>query len=189
MKLGVIAVALACASTPALAQNATAPQTDTEWRAWVPDPASVTTPDLSFAESEEDIKNYDKYFYFHREDTGFLEALGDIRECDARARKMWQADAVDKREDLTASAYGLVGAAAQELIFGPAQDRLFRRANMRRCMFYKGYSRYGLAKLNWEAFNFQHVDRDWTEADIQATLVRQALVASGPAPRAKELGL
>ncbi len=188
MKLRVIAVALACASAPVLAQNAAAPQTDAEWRAWVPNPASQTMPDLSFVESESDIENYDKYFYFHRADTTFPEALRDVRECDARARRMWRGEAADKQE-IAAGPYGLVGAAAQAFIFGPAQDRLFRRANLRRCMFFKGYSRYGLAKPNWEAFNFQRVDGDLVEADIQAMLVRQALVASGPAPEAKALGL
>ena len=154
----------------------------------MPDPASVPVPDLSFAESEKDIRDYDKYFYFYRADTAFPEALRDIRECDARARKIWHGEAADK-QDYTPNPYGLVGAAAQALIFGPAQDRLFRRANLRRCMFFKGYSRYGLAKPNWEAFNFERVNRDTTESGIQAMLVRQALVASGPAPRAKALGL
>lgn len=188
MKLRVIAVALACASTPVQAQNATAPQTDAEWRVWVPDPGSLTMPNLSFAETEDDIENYDKYFYFQRGDTTFPDALRDIRECDSRARRMWRGERSD-RQDIAAGPYGLVGVAAQAFIFGPAQDRMFRRANLRRCMFFKGYARYGLAKPNWEAFNFQRADGDLAEADIQRMLVRQALVAAGPAPQANALGL
>src|SRR6186713_1859858 len=84
IKCALIAAALVCASFPVLAQNAAAPQTDAEWRVWVPDPASLAMPDLAFAESENDIENYDKYFYFHRAEKAFPEALRDIRECDAR---------------------------------------------------------------------------------------------------------
>jgi hypothetical protein len=63
-----------------------------------------------------------------------------------------------------------------------------RRINMRKCMHYKGYSRYGLAKENWSPFNFEEGFDGLKEAERQTLLARQAKVASGPAPAGKELG-
>lgn len=180
--------AFACAAQAASAQNPNSPQSDAQWQEWQPDPANVSLPQTSFTETPDTVKNYDKYFYFHREGTGFSEAFADLRECDARARGIWNGKAT-REEGGGASPYGLVGDLAVTLIFGPAQDRLFRRANLRRCMFYKGYARYGLPKEQWEAFNLQKIAKDSPERDIQVSLARQARVASGPSPAKRALGL
>ncbi len=143
---------------------------------------------MAFVETPAIVKDYDKYFYFHRQNTSFADALTDLRECDARARGIWQGKSA-RGETLGRTAYGLVGDLANTLIFVPAQDRLFRRANLRRCLYFKGYARYGLPKALWEAFNLQHIEAATPERDIQMSLVRQALVASGVRPVSRALGL
>lgn len=178
----------ACMAQFAFAQGPNDPRSDAQWRIWQPDPASLAPQDMAFAETPAMVKDYDKYFYFHRQSTSFVEALTDLRECDARARGIWQGKTA-RNETAGGMAYGLVGGLANALIFVPAQDRLFRRANLRRCMFFKGYARYGLPKALWEAFNLQHIEAATPERDIQMSLARQALVASGPRPASRVLGL
>ena len=176
---------LLCA-THAVAQPP--PLSVNEWRVWVPDPATLDTPELEFDESESDAEDFDKYFYFHREDTDFETALRDIRECDAQARGLWQASGSNEQTN-DHNPYGLIGSAAQALIFGPAQERLSRRAILRRCMFRFGYLRFGIAKAQWETFNFQRITSHLGEREIQTMLAQQALVASENKPAGQELGL
>lgn len=38
----------------------------------LPDPATLTRPELSYAETPEIAQDYEKYFYFHRDDTSFI---------------------------------------------------------------------------------------------------------------------
>lgn len=189
---GIICLSLApitaCVAQLASAQEPNSPQSDAQWQVWQPDPARLAPQEMAFAETPAMVKDYDKYFYFHRQSTSFVEALTDLRECDARARGIWQGKTA-RGEAPGRTAYGLVGDLANALIFVPAQDRLFRRANLRRCMSFKGYARYGLPKALWESFNLQHIETATPERDIQMSLARQALVASGPQPTSRALGL
>jgi hypothetical protein len=171
----------------AFAQVPNSTASGADWKLWQPDPSSVSSPATSFAETPLTIKNYDKYFYFYREGVRFSEALSDLRECDSRSRGIWSGRS--NSEYKGSSGYGLAADLAVTLIFGPAQDRAVRRANMRRCMFYKGYERYGLPKEQWEAFNLQRIVNDTPERDVQISLARQALLASGPLPATQALGL
>ena len=184
MRMQVLALAVLAVAQPLAAQD------DAHWRAWQPEEASISLLDVATGTTAADAKDFEKYFYFHRVDTSFSEALTDIRECDARARGLWNppesgADSWDGDR----GAYGLTGAAAQAFIFGPAQERLARRATLRRCMFYKGYSRYGTAKTIWERFNYARDDGDLSEQQMQTMLAQQARLASGPRPQGRELGL
>lgn len=197
MKYLFVAAGALCLATPAFAQEeAEKPKTDAEWMAWVPDPATIAKPDLTFAEDQEDLDNYEKYYYFHRPETGFETALADLRECDANARGLVRGDftpdptaAMVQYGVLAGAAGGLVVGLLADAILGPAELRRKRRVNMRRCMFYMGYSRYGLDKDVWETFNFEEGSSSVAEADRQRMLAQQALVASGSRPEAKELGL
>ena len=74
-------------------------------------------------------------------------------------------------------------------IFGSAEKRRLRRVNMRRCMGYRGYDRFGLEKDLWQEFNFEEGFSAEGEDKRQAMLAQQAKVASGPRPAGKELGL
>ncbi len=196
MKRYLLAAALACGSVPALAQEADAPQTDAEWMAWVPSADSVSMPELAYEETQENIDNYEKYYYFHRPETDFETAFADIRECDAHARGLFRGNqnvdmgpAMIQYGMLGGAVGGLLGAAIGDAIYGSAEIRRKRRINMRRCMFFKGYARYGLDEDLWEEFNFEEGNSSVPEEDRQRMLAQQALVASGPQPTAQELGL
>jgi hypothetical protein len=144
------------------------------------DANSIPTPNLSFVPNAGTIRNYDKYFYFHRDDTDFGSALADLQECDAYAR------GITLRADGSPFTGALTGA-AMDAIFGSAERRRIRRVNMRVCMHYKGYRIYGLPKSLWEQFNFSegltHID----ESQRQHLLRIQARVASGPRPTIGEI--
>lgn len=170
--------------------------TDVDWMAWVPVQDTVERPELAFEERQSDIDNYEKYYYFHRQDTEFETALADIRECDAHARGLFRGNssvdmgpAMIQYGVLGGAVGGILGAAIGDAIYGSAEIRRKRRINMRRCMFFKGYDRYGLDKDLWEEFNFEEGNSSVLEEDRQRMLAQQALVASGPQPTAQELGL
>lgn len=164
----------------------------------IPDPASLTMPALAFVDSPEHAEGYKKYFYFHRADTNYADAYRDIRECDALASgsSIYMgasegaiAGAMANYGLLAGGVGGAVGSIIADAIFGSALRREQRRTNLRNCMSFKGYGRYGLAKELWTAFNFEEgLGRKREPVRLRA-LALQALVASGPAPTAKELGL
>jgi len=158
----------------------------------LPDPAGLTMPDVSFEESAAIAADYDKYYYFHRSDTDFATAYADIHECDALASGI--SFSAGNYDPAYAAQYGIggviggvAGAALADAIHGSARRRVIRRINMRNCMSFKGYSRYGLRKDLWEEFNFEEgLGREKEDVRVLA-LARQALVAAGPAPARKEL--
>ena len=160
----------------------------------VPDPASVSTPKLDFAPTPEDQGTYDKYYFFNRPETSFEVALADLRNCDGFASGLssgygYQATPYPYAGTMAGAAGGVIGNLMVAAIFGSAEKRRLRRVNMRRCMGYKGYSRYGLSKDLWQEFNFEEGFSGEAEDKRQAMLAQQAKVASGPRPVAKELGL
>ena len=160
----------------------------------VPDPASVALPKLDFTPTPHDEADFDKYFFFQRNGTTFEEALADIRDCDGIARGLSSGYRYQEAPyPYTYTAAGAVGGAIAnvmvEAIFGSAQKRQLRRVNIRRCMGYKGYSRFGLQKDLWQAFHFEEGFSGEAEVKRQAMIAQQAKVASGPRPAGKELGL
>ncbi len=192
MKSFAIGAALLCAPLTALAQEA--PQTDAEWMRVVPEESTIAMPDLAFEEDQSDIDDYEKYYYFHRDDTDFPSALTDLRECDAHSRGLFRGNygadpSMMALYGVGGVIGGVIGSAISNAIYGSAEERLKRRINMRRCMFFKGYSRYGLNKGVWQEFNFEEGNSNHAEEYRQTRLMMQARVASGPKPEAGELGL
>ena len=158
--------------------------------------AAVAMPDLTFSESPADVLVYDKYFYFNRADTSFDQAYADLTECDALASgiSFYMGGGGEPYPGYYAQNYGVGGAigapigtalalALRDAIFGSAHRREVRRQNMRNCMGFKGYQRYGIAKDKWDAFNFEEGGGREKEERRQRALLMQARVASGPAPR------
>lgn len=84
---------------------------------------------------------------------------------------------------------GVIGSVLVDAIFGSAQRRAQRRINMRNCMGFKGYQRYGLSGDLWKKFNFQEGNGRKKEDVRNEAMELQALVASGQKPTTKELGL
>lgn len=158
------------------------------------DAATVKMPELAFTPDAGDTGNYDKYYYFHRPDTDFATAYDDVRECDGYARGL--ASGIGYTEvpypyagTLGGAIGGALGNVMAELIWGSGERRRARRVNMRTCMHFKGYDRYGLPKKLWTAFNFEEGLVDVNDARRTSHLQQQALVASAARPQEKALGL
>lgn len=158
--------------------------------------SAVAMPSLAFDASTVKPEDFEKYFIFHRPETGFAEAHADITECDALASgiSIYMGNTSSAVAGATAQ-YGLLpsaigGAIAgmmMDAIFGSAERRKARRVNMRNCMYFKGYDRYGLEKELWQSFHFEE-GLSKTNADVRADkLLVQARVASGPAPQLEKL--
>jgi hypothetical protein len=181
-----IAAALAGSAHSALAAAPAAP-------AATPNPAKLDLPDLSASASAADEADFDKYFYFHRADTTFEQALTDIRECDGYARGLaspfgYQEAGYPYAGTMAGAVGGAIGNLMVAMIFGSAELRKARRTNMRRCMNYKGYDRFGLNKDVWQQFNFEEGLSHVAEDKRQAMLAQQAKAASIIQPAGRILG-
>jgi hypothetical protein len=157
------------------------------------DMAAIVIPALAFKPDPKFEKDFDKYYYFHRADTDFKTALFDLRDCDNLSRGL--ASPFGNMETPYPYAGTLAGAAGGAIanlmvaaIFGSAQVRATRRVNMRRCMNFKGYERYGLPKDTWQEFNFEEGFSALEEGKRQAFLKQQAKIASGEKPQTEALG-
>lgn len=161
---------------------------------FVPDPASVKMPELAFTSTPEIEGDFEKYYYFRRDETSFTDALADLRDCDGFASGLtsgyaYQAAPYPYTYTMAGAAGGVIANVMVAAIFGSAEKRRVRRFNMRRCMNYKGYDRYGIEKGLWQEFNFEEGFSGEEEEFRQARLAQQALVASGTKPSTKVLGL
>lgn len=193
MMCGLAAGAMVIASAAA-AQPATG---DLPQRQFTEDQiAAVSMPALAFDASKVDPEDYEKYFIFHRPETAFAEAHADITECDALASgiSIYMGNVSGAMAGATAQ-YGLLpsaigGAVAgmmMDAIFGSAERRKARRVNLRNCMYFKGYDRYGLEKELWQTFNFEEGLSKTDTDERSKKLLVQARVASGPAPQLEKL--
>lgn len=159
------------------------------------DRAAVAMPRLSFTAKPEDAQNFDKYYVFHRPDTDFATAYADICECDGYARGLqsgitYQQAAYPYTYTMAGAVGSAIGNALAAAIFGSAEKRRLRRVNMRQCMNFKGYQRYGLPKSLWTEFNFEEGLSGVGETDRRRYLMQQAAVASAPQkPQGEGLGL
>jgi hypothetical protein len=151
-------------------------------------------PKLAFSATPEDQASFDKYYYFHRVGVTYGDAYRDIVECDGYARGL--ASGIGYVEPpypyagtMAGAVGGAIGSAMAMMIFGSAEKRRLRRVNMRQCMHFKGYQRYGLKKDLWEEFHFEEGLSDMPESRRFGYLKRQALVAAMSTPEGKELGL
>jgi hypothetical protein len=182
-----------CAAGLALALAAPLHAQKSGQAAPVPDAASISVPDLTFQPAAGDAKDYDKYFYFHRDDTDFATAYADIQECDGYSQGFgfMGGDASSAMAPYMASPAGAVGGmlgmALSDATFGSAVRRELRRANMRTCMAFKEYRAYGLPKELWQKFNFEEGLTRLDEERRTALLQKQAKVASGPKPQQGEI--
>ncbi|MDE2404396.1 MAG: hypothetical protein KGM17_06990 [Sphingomonadales bacterium] len=154
------------------------------------DPASVPMPELTFAPTAASEAEFDQYFYFYRPETTFAEAMTDIVECDELSRDLqFHPSVAVPGEYQYSMASVLAMPLAGELVrlfSEPGEKRKLRRFNLRHCMAFKGYGRYGLTRMLWQRFNFEY-DAPIDEAKRLALLAVQARAASGPVPTTPEL--
>lgn len=155
--------------------------------------AAVERPDIQFDETPEMVDDYDKYFYFHRDDTSFDQAYADISECDALASGISYYGGGNGTVPypyagtLGGAVGGMIGSAMADAIFGSAERRRIRRVNMRNCMGFKEYARYGMERERWQAFHFEEGFSSVKGEKREGYLMKQAAVASGPKPEQKVL--
>jgi hypothetical protein len=157
------------------------------------DVAAIELPSLAFKPDPKFADDFDKYYYFHRDATDFKTALADLRDCDGLSRGLSSPlGYTDTPYPYNSTVPGIVGGAIANImvaaIFGSAQVRAARRINMRRCMYFKGYERFGLPKDIWQEFNFEEGFSSLEEGKRQAFLKQQAKVASGEKPATEALG-
>ena len=168
-----LAGSLGVLSPPAVAGEATA----------LPDPATVTVPDLSGSGDAAEYENGWKYFFYQRPDTSFAEAYADIADCYRfLAPAGWANVAIPRfvpwvervPGERAATGYfehsGLVGLAIGSMFEGTLTRR-DRQAKMRRCMEPRGYTRYGVAEEIWE---------NVADMPPEQGIAVQAKIASGP---------
>ena len=158
------------------------------------DAAAVTMPKLDYTPSGTEAADFDKYYAFHRPDTDFATAYADIAECDGYARGLqsgitYMQTPYPYAGTMAGAVGGAIGNAVAMAIFGSAEKRRARRVNMRTCMNYKGYARYGLPKSLWDDFNFEEGIGSVNEEKRHRYLMQQALVASSGNLSGKDLGL
>lgn len=158
------------------------------------DKAGVAMPVLAFTSDGTEAADFDKYYAFHRADTDFATAYGDIAECDGYARGLqsgigYMQAPYPYAGTMAGAVGGAIGNVMAVMIFGSAEKRRLRRVNMRTCMHFKGYQRYGLPKDLWDKFNFEEGLSGVSEEKRQGMLKQQAMVASAGTLQGKELGL
>ncbi|MDC8754322.1 hypothetical protein OIK40_06650 [Erythrobacter sp. sf7] len=153
---------------------------------------AVAMPDLAYTPDPVIAGDFDKYFFFHREGTDFSRAYADIIECDSLASGInFYMGASDAAIAAASANYGMlaggiggaIGGLMADAIFGSAERRRIKRVNLRNCMYFKGYDRYGLEKDLWQAFHFEEGLSRENAKDREAALRKQARVASGPKPQ------
>ena len=157
----------------------------------VVNPDAVPMPDIQFAATGPDQKDFDKYFFFHRQQTDFATAYADIRECDQYVRGLPGAGTGLSNAFSTGmmTQFGMAGGVAGSIIGGiiaaevaAAEQRKLRRRTLMTCMGFKEYRAYGLPKEKWELFNFEETRAPKDEGQRQYYLQMQAKAASGPQP-------
>lgn len=156
--------------------------------------AKLEMPKLAFTPTPEDQGSFDKYYYFVRPGVSYGDAYRDIVECDGYARGLqsgigYVQPPYPYAGTMAGAVGGAIGSAMAMAIFGSAEKRRLRRVNMRQCMHFKGYQRYGLKKDLWEEFHFEEGLSDMPESRRFDYLKRQALVAATATPQGEELGL
>ena len=153
---------------------------------------AIAMPDLAYTPDPTVAADFDKYFFFHREGTDFSQAYADITECDSLASGInFYMGASDAAIAAASANYGMlaggiggaIGGLMADAIFGSAERRRIKRVNLRNCMYYKGYDRYGLEKDLWQEFHFEEGLSRENAKDREAALLKQARVASGPKPQ------
>lgn len=156
---------------------------------------AVAMPDLAYTPDPTIAADFDKYFFFHRDGTDFNQAYADITECDSLASGInfymggsdWAMQNAVMQYGAAGAIGGAIGSAMADAIFGSAERRRIKRLNLRNCMFFKGYDRYGLKKDLWQEFHFEEgLSREKAD-DRTAALMKQARVASGPKPQVEVL--
>ncbi len=126
--------------------------------------------------SASDAADFEKYYYFRRDNTDIRTAFADISECDgyARAQRLIPSNGYAYYVGVG----GVIGGLMGEAIVGSAIKREARRKTMRTCMAFKGYDRHGVSKKVWQYFNFEEGLTAVPDGERRRRLLQQAAVAA-----------
>ncbi len=146
------------------------------------EPQAATAKSGAKAEPEKDLEKT----VFFRAGTDFDTALADVQECDGYARGISYhigggAVPYPYAGTVAGAVGGAIGSALADAIFGAAERRKLRRINMRTCMHFKEYTRYGLTEEAWKAYDLGEEKGDASDSERQLLLRLHAKIASAPA--------
>lgn len=167
-----------CIASPVSAQEITAQGID---------PATITTPDLTFVPTAKDRTNFHKYFYYWKPGVSFERAHSDLSECYlfVTPRPAYLPFHLDISDEVLlappprsgATQFGLIGA----ILAGPVvPDMSFEaiQQRFRTCMGFKNYVRYGTSEALWKQIHGK---------DGERSLRIIAKIASGPEPEGERV--
>ncbi len=155
------------------------------------DTSSSAVPNLAFQPTPSDVKHYDAFNYYSKRGVEFSSALADMRECKSYSlilRTMSPApssvpiggnpDPKAQRNDENRALvnsfamFGLIGVGIASIEISNEEADLSSE-NTRRCMHYRGYTRYGTSRSIW------HQLHSGTDQEVETKL---AEIASTPNP-------
>jgi len=160
----------------------------------LPDPATITVPDVSPSSDPKVRGEGYKFYYFNNPAVSFAEAYQDVAECrahlviggaaqvpgfipwdQAHRRKVYKGGGfvVAGPSMLTAVVGSMVTAGLAAIIL-PKMERGARSNKMRRCMGTRGYVRYAIPEAAFDTLN---------KGDEAQLIAMQAKLASSPKPQ------
>lgn len=149
----------------------------------LPDPSTITVPDVTPSTDPKVKEDGYKFYYFHNPEVSFAEAHQDLVECRGHlfAGGAQQVPGfIPFGEEHRRVVYqrqpmfpGLFTAALAAIIL-PKMQRGLESNKMRRCMGTRGYERYAIPEKAFDVLN------NGEEAQI---ILMQAKLASGPKPQ------
>jgi hypothetical protein len=152
----------------------------------LPDPSTITVPDIAPSSDPKVAKQGHKFFYFNNPDVTFEQAYEDFTECRRHLAKgaviatpafvPWVEPSVRKAKGERANT-GLVGAFVGSILINHL-ERGMRANKMRMCMEPRGYKRYAIKEASWQTLN---------EGDEAQILLMHAKIGSAPKPSSGEV--
>lgn len=147
----------------------------------VPDPATVSTPDVTPTGDPKVHAAGNEYFYFHKPGVTFQQAYADVSDCfrylptgeflTVPGFAPWH-EANQRKDIPRQNQYGLVGVAVASMIAGPL-ERGLQNAKLRRCLEPRGYVRYAVPAATYKAI---------FSGPAETTIGVLSKLASGPQP-------
>lgn len=143
-----------------------------------PTPAAVA----AYQPARGDEREFWRYFFFWRRGVAPDAARADLMECAGYAGDPVLWARIPERMPLEGGVRGPNGTEGQfglagTIIFSLVEGGLVRRvalANLRRCMGFKGYRRYGLSSELWRSLH---------QGEAEQIMERLTAVAAGPEPQ------
>jgi hypothetical protein len=151
--------------------------------------SAIVLPSLEFISNDKIIEQFHKNYFFHREGVDFKTALSDLNECEyySTFNEPWVRPPTFMPFALnsiggarTKPSYNrptLMSAVFGGMVMKPLSRRM-HNANMRTCMNFRGYSRYGLT---------EEINTEIEKNGQEESLLIRAMIASGSKPKVESI--